>query len=222
MCGCQAKDSPPSAKVDERQFFEDWLLKLPTAQDGEFPTPESVARAYFEGLLQSRIADTFKCMPLRALYDSSTFESDVSRLMIYSADIASPEDGYTRFMKVLNTHCRAAQVLRYMLLAQLDSAALKALQSKTDAPDKDGKVDTEWLANMAELVSFKKLAAYRIASVEAQPPRGRPKRFHGIEVADVRQVKVVLEAGDVRSPQELVVVKVATNYQVIFFPFLPK
>lgn len=220
---CVGTTPPPPASVGESEFFGGILRQLPTPKEGEFPTPESVVRAYFESLLQNRIGDTFKCVPLREKYAASNFKSDIEYTSVYSAQIPSPEDYYTRFIKALSEHYKAVNLLRYLLLwQQLDPEALKALEVRTEAKFKGGELDAEWLKSIAERTSLEKLRVYHIKSIRVEPRPGQPDRIHRLQVSDLAFATVTISGGGKEIQVEVMVAKVGGNYQILWFSSLPQ
>lgn len=207
---------------DEGQFFAAMLDRFPQARPGEFPTPESVVREYFQAIIDNQVVRTFKCLPLKERYRASAFETQVARLGVYDpTSIPSPEDHYSRFMKVLTGHHRTVYFLRCMLLAKSDPEMAELFKKRTDAEMKGGKIDPEWIQRMADRLSLRKLRKWRIKEISYDPPQ-KAKELHGIPVSETTMVRITLVHGESELPlEDIVVAKIEGKYQIMYFLGLP-
>jgi len=219
LTSCEA--TPPEDQ--NVAFFRSVLETFPHAGPGEFPTPDSVVRAYFQAILDNDVGRTFACLPLRQRYETSGFDEQVRRTGVYDpASNPFPGNGYTRFLKVLGSHHRTVHSLRLLLLAKANPEveALFEKQSYIDAKRKDGKIDPAWLGEMRERLDLDQLRRWRIKEVAAGTPE-EAEALHGIPVSATARVSITLAHGETELPpiRNIVVAKIDGNYQIMLFPF---
>jgi len=200
----------------EREFFLHILGSLPKASPGEFKTPESVARYFVRGIIECRIQDTFRCVPLSRMFASDTFESSIKYVgNTYSASMGLPDDDYGRYMKLLSQfHYMPIQKCRVALLLASDPSKSNLVEKLQQPGDKDPTAVSKWLEKLSNDLSFRNLTNSAITSVKSEPKNTELKHLGILPFQDVHKVTINVSVRGSDVPVTFLVGLVDGNYQI--------
>lgn len=213
----------PLRAGDDLEFFTHLIDSFPKPAEKEFSTPESVVRAYIQGILDGRTKDTFKCVPLSKEFTAQTWENEIHYIGDHwEPRMGAPDDYYKRFIKGLEGHFKIVNLLRYSLLAGMADESVAALMDKTQSPpNKDAETVANWLKDLSAKISLSNLNTLKIRSVEAQKRTSDYKYLGALTFTEVHNVTAYIKLGDKDVNFDFLVGMLDGNYQIIDFLNLP-
>ena len=201
----------------ERELFARTLDALPKASSDEFKTPESVARYFVQGVIDNRIQDTFRCIPLSRLFSVDTFENS-TRYAGYTFSGSRdtwPDDDYGRYLNLLMMfHYSPVQRCRVPLLLATDQSKTNLVEEVQRPGDKNPPVADKWMEKLANDLSFRSLTNAVITSVTSKPRKTELKHLDVLPFKDVHVVTVHVSVRKSEIPFTFFVGIVDTNYQI--------
>jgi hypothetical protein len=201
----------------EGEFFAHMIDSLPKASRDQFKTPDSVARYFVQEILDNRIQNTFRCMPLSRMYASNTFENSVRRVGNYfDPKMRFPTDEYGRFLRLLiDQHYTPVRSFQVQLLLKVDPSKTNLLEGFQRPPNDDPATVNKWLERLSNDLSSQSFTNVTISSVTSTNTRESEIKYLGVlPFKDSHIVTVNLSIRNSENPVKFLVGVVDGNYQI--------
>ena len=200
----------------EREFFSRLIDALPRASSAEFKTPDSVARFFVQGIIDNRIQDTFRCVPLRQMFASDTFENNVRYVgNTYRASMGLPEDDYGRYLKLLDQfHYMPVQKCRVVLLLASDQSKTNLVEGLQRPSNHETTVVNKWREKLSGDLSFRSFTNATISSIISEPRNTELRHVGVLAFKEIHKVVVHVSVRNSEVPITFLVGIVDDNYQI--------
>lgn len=204
----------------EREFFSHLVDALPKAAPGEFKTPESVARYFVQAIIDNRVQDTFRCIPLNQMYAADTFEKTENYIgNTFNARDGLPDDDYGRYLRLISgSHYLPVQKIRVSLLLAINPSTTNLLQGVQKPEDTDPAAINKWVEKLSNDLSFQNLTNATISSVTSKALKRELKRMGDLSFKDLHRMTVQVSVRDSKIAINFGAGLVDGNYQVDLSP----
>jgi hypothetical protein len=98
----ELRTSRSASAAEESKFIQGALAAIPAPADHQFPTPESVVRAFIVAVSANDLDEAMKCFPIREAHAKQTWQLRASGIRTFIGKDAYPDDGLFQFTKALD------------------------------------------------------------------------------------------------------------------------